>query len=164
MPAEGDARVTSPRTTWSHTGFGGTPTRRRPGSPLTGDQRPPLPLPPEPTHTPTRHSTPQSHTQHAKPFLPGPPGRCEIPRREAASATCGFPKAATSPELPSLLREFERPRGEQDQGERATGLSWKKQLASSFKPPPPCPPARRGLDVCPWGLAPTQEIRGEKGQ
>lgn len=71
--------------------------------PLTGDQRPPSPLPPEPAHTPTRHSTPQSHTQHAKPFPPGHPGRCEIPRREATSATWGFPKAATSPELPPSL-------------------------------------------------------------
>ena len=144
-----------------HVGLGGRPTRKMPGSPLTGDQRPLASPARTRTHAHTAHAA-QSHTQHATPTPDGHPGRCEIPRRDATSATRGFPKAATSPGLPSLLHEFKRPRGEQDRCKCAAGFSWKQQLACSFIPPPP--PTRRRLDMWPRGPTPTQETEVRKSR
>lgn len=131
-----------------------------PGSPFNGDQRPHRLSRPNPHTHPHGTRTP-SHT-HRMPnlFRLGTQQDAKFHRHMRHPPHVGFQKRPRVPSSPPSFMNLKGQEGSRT-GVCAAGLSLKKQLASSFMPPPQ---KRRGLDMWPRGLTPTQEIRGEKGQ
>lgn len=157
----GDGRVTSPQDHLEpRGGFGGRPTRKMPGSPLTGDQRPHRLSRPN-LHTHPHGTRTPSHTRRMPNlFRLGTQQDAKFHRHMRHPPHVGFQKRPRVPSSPPSFMNLKGQEGSRT-GVCAAGLSLKKELASSFMPPPQ---KRRGLDMWPRGLTPTQEIRGEKGQ